>query len=219
MGIKSERQWPETVGNGERLLWKPRSTTDRSAWGEVGPINYFVFTASLIVNSIKQARRREDIPLPHAEYHVPILDQNIKPVGRLFWTYSCTIWALVFVAWCPGDCKLRLSRTKGVRLSASEPSAPEFVFRINGTSTNRLFKRRNGANCRLERSIYRAGRRYYKISRLLFMPNMVRISADYHTCSLLIFPIIPSATREIMALQSWPFNDVRKHSYKFIVYV
>jgi hypothetical protein len=52
MGIKTGTQWPETVGNGGRLYWKPRSTTDRSARGE-GPINYFVFTGSLIVNFIK----------------------------------------------------------------------------------------------------------------------------------------------------------------------
>jgi len=31
MGIKTGMQWPETIGNGERLYWKPRSTTDRSA--------------------------------------------------------------------------------------------------------------------------------------------------------------------------------------------
>jgi hypothetical protein len=30
-GIKSGRQWPETVGHGGRFYWKPRSTTDGSA--------------------------------------------------------------------------------------------------------------------------------------------------------------------------------------------
>jgi hypothetical protein len=28
MGRKTGRQWPETVGNGGRLYWKPKSTTD-----------------------------------------------------------------------------------------------------------------------------------------------------------------------------------------------
>jgi len=31
MGIKTGMQWAETVGNGGRFYWKPRSTTDRSA--------------------------------------------------------------------------------------------------------------------------------------------------------------------------------------------
>jgi len=31
---RTDRQWPETVGNGGRLCWKPRSTTDCDSWGE-----------------------------------------------------------------------------------------------------------------------------------------------------------------------------------------
>jgi hypothetical protein len=33
---QTDRQCPETVGNGGRLCWKPRSTTDCDAWGEEG---------------------------------------------------------------------------------------------------------------------------------------------------------------------------------------
>jgi hypothetical protein len=32
MGIQIGKQWSETVGNGGRLYWEPRSTTDCSTW-------------------------------------------------------------------------------------------------------------------------------------------------------------------------------------------
>ena len=51
----------------------------------------------------------------------PYLTRTQNRLAGCFKTYSCTIWAFVFVMWSTGDCKLGLARTKGVPLAATEP--------------------------------------------------------------------------------------------------
>jgi hypothetical protein len=51
----------------------------------------------------------------------PYLIRTQNRLAGCFKTYSCTIWAFVFVMWSTGDSKLGLARTKGVPLAAAEP--------------------------------------------------------------------------------------------------
>jgi hypothetical protein len=60
----------------------------------------------------------------------PYLIRTQNRLAGCFKTYSCTIWGLVFVMWCTGDCKLGLARTKGVRLAAAETLRLPSVYSV-----------------------------------------------------------------------------------------